>query len=553
MTGMSPDGDELEARIRALVFEGAARRDELNDLLRSNEKARPIAAKVLFEEAALISELRLHNARHWAAVLEPPNATPARESATSKVRPRRNMFVTLAGLAAAIALAVLWIDRDPQQDAPPIEPTVSNEELPIGVMRLLEGDGLSAQAIPVMKGREIELESERARIDLNSGVVLSLSGPVRMKVEHQRAKLWSGQVVVEVPHDREAFTIETDQGRFTERATVFSVSEEPDQRSELAVLSGQVRAELTTAEGDVLGWRWVKRAEGAIIESDHVGIRVLRATELQHDGPIPPGDAALKVSAAYRAAVDASKPMLLWNFEEPPTNGTLPNPSDPDLAGLIRGECEFMNEAGARSLRLGRGDRSGWIDGNGPWRKQDPEPFTVELWARPDHIQWGHLFQLRVETDKDPLTGAPPRGQVVYFCMEFTDSGVFGATPGNPAVRAVFRSPATERADMLFPGGVNAALTSPDRYAPGRWYHLVARVGTQDITLFINGDVAARQTISRPDHGEQELHLRLGRLFDGKNKSRQFAGGIDEVALYDRALSDEEVLKHYLAASENGD
>lgn len=547
MKGMSPDGEELEERVRELVFEGAARRDELNDLLRTKEEARPIAAKVLFEEAALISELRLHNAQHWAALLEPPNATPAKGPATSTRKPQLLRIVTLAGLAAAIVLTALWVNRDRQENVSPAEANASEEASPIGLMRLMEGDRLSAQPIPVVEGREIELGSERARIDLNNGVVLSLSGPVRMEVEPQRARLWQGQIVVEVPFDRATFTIETDQGRFAERDTIFSVSAQPDEESELAVLRGQVRVELTTAEGDILGWQWVKRKEGAVIASDHVGVRLLRADELGHNGPIPPGNSALEVSAAYRAAVDAAKPMLLWSFEEILANGQVANQAGHDWAGLIRGECELMDGPGGKSIRLGRSDRSGWIDGDDAWQKDDPEPFTVELWARPDHIQWGHLFQLWVETEKDPMTGAAPRGQVAYFCMEFTHSGVFGATPNKPAVRTVFRSPATERADMRLPEGVNAELISPDPYVPGRWYHLVARVGPEDFTLFVNGQVAAQQTIRRPDHGEQVLHLRLGRLFDRENKSRQFAGAIDEVALYDRALSDEEVRSHYRA------
>ena len=137
--------------------------------------------------------------------------------------------------------------------------------------------------------------------------------------------------------------------------------------------------------------------------------------------------------------------------------------------------------------------------------------------------------------------------------MEFTRSSVFDQTPDRPTVRTVFRSPATQRADILLDGAVNATLFSPDRYKPGRWHHLVARVGPQDFTLFVNGSIAARQTIGRPDHGEQELHLRVGRLFDDGNKSRQFVGAIDEVAIYDHALSDEEVLKHYQAMAADGE
>ena len=63
--------EELESLVRELVLDGEPRRAELNQLLRENPEARPIAARVLVEEAALISALRLESVQQWADTLQP--------------------------------------------------------------------------------------------------------------------------------------------------------------------------------------------------------------------------------------------------------------------------------------------------------------------------------------------------------------------------------------------------------------------------------------------------------------------------------------------------
>ena len=79
MNGPMPGDESLEARMRELLFDVRNRRDELNDLLREHEEARPIAARLLLEDAALISHLRVDTARRWAEVLQPPHGRPADE------------------------------------------------------------------------------------------------------------------------------------------------------------------------------------------------------------------------------------------------------------------------------------------------------------------------------------------------------------------------------------------------------------------------------------------------------------------------------------------
>jgi hypothetical protein len=79
------------------------------------------------------------------------------------------------------------------------------------------------------------------------------------------------------------------------------------------------------------------------------------------------------------------------------------------------------------------------------------------------------------------------------------------------------------------------------------WHHVVGTKSAADVWLiYVDGldrtvlEAAGTPTISTPDP------LELGRRFDG---SRQFAGAIDEVAIYGSVLSPAAIAAHFAAAS----
>src|SRR6056297_1274999 len=121
MKGLSGKG-KLEARIRELLFDRENSRAELNELLRQNKEAQAITARLLIEEAVLVSELRLENARDRLGTLEPREVFPLTQSPPAepgrKISKRR--IGILAGLAAAACLiAALWLTHKPTEEAPP--------------------------------------------------------------------------------------------------------------------------------------------------------------------------------------------------------------------------------------------------------------------------------------------------------------------------------------------------------------------------------------------------------------------------------------------------
>ena len=540
---MNDDSMELEDRVRELVLGGEAGRRELNDLLRANEAARPIAARLLVEDAALISALRIDTVAKWADNL-PPRTIDEITGNRHASRPRRAMAITLATAACVAVSAVIFV-RSRQAPGSSTAPVAKTGET-IGLITRLDGQGQDPPASTLLEKGAFELSSGRARIDLDNGVVLSITGPARLAIGLNHCRLWKGQVGVDVPEDLDTYVVETDDGRFVDLGTAFSVSVQPGKRTDMAVQEGLVRAEQISYEGDILSTQLVKESEGVVLDKSARQIRTVPAGGLGHEVPIPHSNAALIVPQAYRNAVLASAPLIAWDFESQLDDATFPNRAGSSFPAKVHGRIRPSdNHGGNRFLVLGESEEGGWIESAEPWRKDDATPFTIELWARPDRIHWGHLVNLRVDDPIDRVTGHAPIGPLSYFSLEITHTREFQPLPPEPSVRTTFRSPATEHPTLSTPGGVNANLVSPQRYLPGKWHHLVARVDRHEFALFIDGKPVSRHAITVPHFGDVDLGLRVGALRPQKGIHRQFVGALDEVAIYGRALSDDEVANHF--------
>jgi hypothetical protein len=114
--------------------------------------------------------------------------------------------------------------------------------------------------------------------------------------------------------------------------------------------------------------------------------------------------------------------------------------------------------------------------------------------------------------------------------------------------------PATVRFLFRWPPGRDGGdnMFSGDIYVPFRWHHLVAQAGGDRMELFLDGAAQSSQPL---DAGAatapcQFLLGRLTTLLEDNNVHhtgyrRPFVGLMDEVALYNRPLTLEEVRGHY--------
>jgi hypothetical protein len=104
------------------------------------------------------------------------------------------------------------------------------------------------------------------------------------------------------------------------------------------------------------------------------------------------------------------------------------------------------------------------------------------------------------------------------------------------ALRAMLRSPAG------YVGGTN--LYSRESHLLHRWFHVAAVHDGTSVRLYLDGELSATTPASLPFHNAR-LRPIIGRLQPHpQDELRQWVGGIDEVALYGRALSAEEIRTH---------
>jgi len=98
-----------------------------------------------------------------------------------------------------------------------------------------------------------------------------------------------------------------------------------------------------------------------------------------------------------------------------------------------------------------------------------------------------------------------------------------------------------ESGEIHFTPGVEEIVTSPGLIQSGSWYHVVGTYDGTTIKLYLNGVLIGSKSTAGPVR-QNDYPLRIG---DFPGGGLSFNGLIDEVAVYNRALLDSEVQKHY--------
>ena len=100
------------------------------------------------------------------------------------------------------------------------------------------------------------------------------------------------------------------------------------------------------------------------------------------------------------------------------------------------------------------------------------------------------------------------------------------------------------RPAVQFPGGEHKAQSATP-LMPGQTYHLVGTQANGTFTLYVNGGLAAMFTSDRLIDVRSQNPIYVGRGLSGG--FWEFRGTIDEVAIYDKVLTADAVLRHYNA------
>jgi hypothetical protein len=199
-------------------------------------------------------------------------------------------------------------------------------------------------------------------------------------------------------------------------------------------------------------------------------------------------------------------------------------------------------------------DRGARGNGWATFKPGEPEQFlsTDTLW--PLACEPGHAVELWFQADAIDYTSLvgffppralnPPNSNNWYlhpFLLELTAQK-----------RRTLHKPASVRLLHRWPLELKVEYNaySQDYYVPKRWHHVVAQKRCGRMEVYFDG-VLNRVLSIETDHPNLSCHLVVGRRnpnSEDPRDSRSFVGRLDELAIYDHPISDEEVRIHHSLA-----
>ena len=234
------------------------------------------------------------------------------------------------------------------------------------------------------------------------------------------------------------------------------------------------------------------------------------------DGATEDAGACAEGAAAYRAEVERDGPVALWHLDEPAT-AMVADDAVGQLSGDIRGGVELGRPsplAVGSAARFDGVDDLIVIDDDFDFWAQDP--FTVELWVRIG------------ETNSPGFLLNRHDGTLGYSLVAHSD-----------------------------PAAVTFERSQPNKFTKaetpvviGEWMHIVGRFDGDRVRVYRNGIlIGADATLD--ESSESSAPLLIGSVSTVPGGG-WFAGEIDEVAVYDRALDESRIHAHYCGAVKEG-
>lgn len=240
----------------------------------------------------------------------------------------------------------------------------------------------------------------------------------------------------------------------------------------------------------------------------------------------------LDIPEAYVRAVRQAQPLAYWRFEDS---------SDPAMVRNVMGDqYHFRVCADGIRHRLYRENKAAESGANlDPYYLMTDDTFdgvidesyTIEAWIKPSHFHHASLFSF-IRGPFGP-SGSTEHAMVIELCGRSGDFSFDGVEkPGQ--VRFLHRNPPGDK--------FGTSCFSNVSYRPRKWQHVVASKNHEDMRLYLDGKLVgeAKDATDFPSG----LRFLMARLRP-PNSYRQYFGEFDEVAVYSRALSPEEIKHHY--------
>lgn len=361
-------------------------------------------------------------------------------------------------------------------------------------------------------------------LDFLNGAQIVVSGPAQLQIHSlSLVTLLEGNAAARIPPSAKGFVMNAPDVAIVDLGTEFSVRVNENGESDVNVTDGEVVVSLLGNDGNTLRSERVSQSGSVRVTRNKTTLGpvtpAIQPTARIPDRPTPP----LIVTEDYVQAVRSAQPFAYWRFEQF-VNQSVPNEIGENLKLVLHAEENDNSVSVDGGMgRFRASPQSRYFSVNEGLPGWNAESFSIELWACSQRLNWMTLVDVLSEDWEGDLNA-----------IEIAFQSPFIHTPG--ALRFFHRYPPAQ--DLH--SGVN--LFSQDTFTPGQWHHVVVTKTPDSLSMFVNG-----RELSRFE-GEIECDDELYQLSVGQMDQRlhrQFEGALDEIALYSRALTTQEIKRHY--------
>ncbi len=386
-------------------------------------------------------------------------------------------------------------------------------------------------------GETVKLDSGLAKIAFDDRAEVILEGPAEFRVESDMsAKLLYGRLSAKVTDKGHGFTIYGPEMRVLDLGTEFGLNVDPSGRSQVHVFKGEVEVALMRKDGLAIRSQLISQHKAAAIDLQGREIGDLRLDPAEFIRTFEASD--LDITREYVQAVKALYPVAYWRFEYL-ADGLVLNEMSDRYHGHSPTQLVLSRDVQNKTLAVDhRRENKQYMEVLEPLEELVDSDLSIEFWIKPDEYQWTTpvvLFQQIPEKDKP---------EPVSHLVELLPTELMRTGQPVQTVRLLHRLPAS----WVYEDGTSCF--SDEKYKPGHWHHIVGAFDGKQMRLYLNAHLVAAAEI----HGRLNFApcISIGRMpnyitknLRQLNKDKNIAGQIDEVAIYNRALSVNQVAEHY--------
>ncbi len=427
---------------------------------------------------------------------------------------RRKEFNTLKAIAACLVVGIcLWFYL--QSDEPMQVAKIVDSH------NMLWQDPLPNIELMFVKNKEYVLRQGVAQIVFNNGAEILLEGPAKIRLESANgAYLSYGKLVANVPPKTMQFTVKTLSAQFIDMGTEFAIEAKEDGTSECHVFKGLVRLIAKKSEIVCAGeTKRVLKNGQTIIVKDYNASKFIRSKYQINDQGVWPD---------YESTVLEHEPVAFWNFQ-----------NVDNLFQNIIPWSEYQANGASAQLQKNQlfenNHKVFLIDGvAGHFSLSDletsPEGLTLvfHLWLDeilPQNIMWQHA----------PITSHLKYSRLLY--LDDKEKMRLASTMGDDEYPDLY---SLEVCDIL----------DEQKILKAQYWHHIAIVFSKNwlaIQLFIDGALYCEKTTTRKVPFESDFSDMTFGVAGNEDDLRTMLGAINNVILFDTALSGDEIGELYQA------